>query len=100
MTSKDSSDENIVAKYLELIKLVDHLDNDLVHKGNNRLLSGEKRQYSLYTLQTLIKVIVEMEDQFNLYLSYNILQLSLLRITLEHFDKFELQSMASSVKLV
>lgn len=51
----------------------------------------------MYTLQTLIKVIVEMEDQFNMYLSYNILQLSLLRINLEHFDKFELQSLASSV---
>lgn len=33
LTSKDSSDDKIVTKYLELIKLVDHLDTDLMTKG-------------------------------------------------------------------
>lgn len=97
LSSSDSSDDKIVTKYLELIKLVDFLDNDLKQNGR-LLLEGAKQKFSLYTLQTLIKVIVELEDFFNLYLSYNILQLSMLRITLDHFDKFELQSLASSVR--
>jgi hypothetical protein len=53
----------------------------------------------LFTLQTLIKLLVEAEEQFNQIVSYNILQLSLLKISLESYDKFELQSLANSVGL-
>ena len=48
-------------------------------------------------MQTLIKVIVESEEKLNQIISYNILQLSLIKISLEGYDKFELQSLANSV---
>lgn len=56
-----------------------------------------KHKYSLFVLQILIKRIIELEENIDLFLSYNILQLSLVRVKLDQYDKFELQSLVASV---
>jgi hypothetical protein len=69
------------------------------NKGRSCFETGplNKHKYSLFVLQILIKRIIELEEQIDLFLTYNILQLSLIKVKLDQYDKFELQSLAASV---
>lgn len=101
LTKGEHSDETVLSRYLELIKMADALDSEGVAPKTRAADAGplHKHKYSLFVLQILIKRIIELEEQIDLFLSYNILQLSLVRVKLDLYDKFELQSLVASVNL-